>query len=366
MLERFKVQEKDRVYVPEDRIRAATKALFLKLGLDQKGAGAATDVLIMNDLRGVETHGVSNMMRSYVQGYSDGLLNPNPTPRIVRETATTANIDGDGGLGIHIGADMMGIAINKANRFGMGAVTVSHSGHLGGCGYYAMRAAEADMIGLCMTGGHSTDNATGGMLPTFGAEPRFGTNPIAWAAPARHRAPFLFDVATTQIAGNKIIFARRMNADIAPGWIAEPNGEPVMEPTAVPDKYFMLPIGGTRENGSHKGYGFASVCAIMCQTLSGASLARGGTQYQGSYHFFAAYQIEAFCDPEKFKDDLDEALNRLANTKPAPGHQRVIYPGLTEGEEIEKRSRDGIPYHREVIAWYQSVGDELGVPIDLP
>ena len=366
MLERFKVPEKDRVYVQEGRIRAATEALFLKMGLDDQGARTSTEVLIMNDLRGVESHGVSNMFRRYIQRYQAGVANPNPRPRIVRESATTANVDGDGGLGVHIGPDMMRMAIDKARQYGMGAVTVSHSGHLGGCGTHAMLAAEADMIGLCMTGSFARDKATFGLVPTFGAEPRFGTNPIAWAAPARHRAPFLFDIATTQVAGNKIDLARRVNAMLDPGWITEKDGTPVMKTGPVPDEFFLLPFGGTRENGSHKGYGFAAVCAIMCQTLSGAGLARLGSQYGGGYHFFAAYQIEAFCDPEEFKDNLDEALERLANTKPAPGHERVVYPGQTEGEEIVRRRKEGIPYHREVIEWFRGIGAELGVPIELP
>ena len=217
-----------------------------------------------------------------------------------------------------------------------------------------------------MTGGFCGDDAKYGMAPTFGAQPRFGTNPIAWAAPTRSRAPFLFDVATTQIAGNKIDLAERVNALLDPGWIADRDGTPIMETAPVPEDFLMLPFGGTRENGSHKGYGFAAVCAIMCQILSGAGLARGGSHYDGGYHFFAAYQIEAFCDPDEFKDNLDEAVGRLANTKPAPGHERVIYPGQTEGEDTVRRREEGIPYHREVIDWYHQIGEELGITIELP
>ncbi len=366
MLERFRVPDKDRVYVKEDRIRFATEALFRKVGLDDKGARASADVLIKTDLFGVESHGVSNMLRRYIERYQAGSVNPRPRPRIVRETATTANVNGDGGLGIDIGADMMGMAIDKARQYGMGAVTVTHTGHVGACGYFALLAAEADMIGICMTGGFAGDNATHGMVPTFGAQTRLGTNPIAWAAPARNRAPFLFDVATTQVAGNKLFIAERLKAELDPAWIARTDGTPILEKGPVPEKYFMLPFGGTRENGSHKGYGFAVISAIMCQMLSGSGLKRKGTKWEGGHHFFAAYQIEAFCDPEEFKDNLDEALDRLANTKPAPGHERVIYPGQDEGEELIKRRREGIPYHQEVIDWFHEIGKELDVSIDLP
>ncbi|MBI4218651.1 MAG: Ldh family oxidoreductase [Chloroflexi bacterium] len=358
MLERFKVPEKDRVYVRQERVRAATEAIFRKMGLDEAGARQSTDVLITNDLRAVETHGVSNMLRRYVQQYSDGSQNPRPRVRATRETGTTATLDGDGGLGIHVGPDAMRLAIAKAKQHGMGAVSMFNSGHLGGCGYHAMLAAEDDMIGLCMTGGGGAS-----MVPTFGAEPRLGTNPIAWAAPARKQPPFLFDVASTQIANNKIGLARRLGVKLEPGWITRPDGTPVLEETSVPEKYYMLPFGGTRENGSHKGYGFGAVVDIMCATLSGVG--PGFISKKGG-HFFCAFRIDAFTDPEKFKDDMDAFLAGLAATKPAPGHERVLYPGLTEGEETAKRMRDGIPYHREVVEWYQSIGAELGIPIEIP
>ncbi len=367
MLEQFHVPTKDRVYVDVERMRAATEALFVRCGLDEDGARKCTDVLITNDLRAVETHGVSNMMRNYVQSYMSGAINPTPNVRKIRETATTANFNADGALGIHIGADMMQLAIDNAKQYGTGAVTVFDSGHLGGCGYYAARAAKQGMIGLCMTGGHfSGPRMTGGMVPTFGREPRLGTNPIAWAAPARNEHPFLFDIASTQIANNKVGLARRIGVPLEPGWITDMVGKPFDEPVAPPDEYLLLPFGGTRENGSHKGYGYGAVCAIMCQTLAGIGLTGTGSEYQGGYHFFAAFQIEAFCDEAEFLDNMDDALRRLADTPPAEGHDRVLYPGLIEGEETEKRLTEGIPYHREVIEWYQSISAELSVDINLP
>ena len=359
MLERFHVPEADRVYVSEEKIRSATDSVFRKMGLDDKGAAQSTDLLITNDLRAVETHGVSNMLRNYVQGYGAGTINPNPQVKVIRESATTATLDGDGALGIHVGPDAMRLAIEKAEQYGMGAVTMFNSGHLGGCGYHAMLAVEHDMIGVAATGGGGTPY----MLPTFGAEPRFNTNPMGWAAPARKMLPFLFDVATTQIANNKIGLAKRVGAKIYPGWIAKPDGTPILEETDVPEDYWMLPFGGTRENGSHKGYGFAAVVDILCNVLNGAGA--GFISKQGG-HFFGAYKIEAFTDTDKFKDDMDAFLEGLANTPPAPGHERVLYPGLTEGDETEKRKRDGIPYHREVVDWFNSIGAELDLPINLP
>ncbi len=211
MLERFKVPHEDEVRVPEDSLRETVRAIFLKMGTSDEDAAEGADVLTMTDLRGVETHGVSNMLRSYVAAYNDGTLNPRPNLRVVRESASTATIDADAGLGIIVSPKAMRIAIEKARTNGIGVVTMSNVGHMGAVGHHAMLAAEEDMVGMCMTVGHTL------VLPTFGAEPRFCTNPISIAAPAKNEPAVLFDAATSAIAGNKIGLARRVGADLMPG-----------------------------------------------------------------------------------------------------------------------------------------------------
>ena len=166
MLERFKVPEKDRVYVAEGQIRTATEAIFRHSGVSVGEAARSTDVLITNDLRGVESHGVSNMLRHYVADYGTNKLNPTPEFKVVRESKTTMTIDADRALGTHVGPWAMQHAIDKAKEFGMGAVAVTNSGHLAGCGYYAMMAAQQGMIGHCMTAGGSHQT-----VPTFGSKP---------------------------------------------------------------------------------------------------------------------------------------------------------------------------------------------------
>ena len=109
-------------------------------------------MLVTADLRGVESHGVSNMLRTFVAGYNTGQINPRPTWRIARETPATANIDSDAGLGTIIAPKAMEIAIDKARNAGLGMVTISNGRHLGMASYHAMMALEHDMIGVCMTG----------------------------------------------------------------------------------------------------------------------------------------------------------------------------------------------------------------------
>src|SRR5947208_7954060 len=308
MLERFKVPLADQVRVSAAALRQTVAAIFEQCHLTPEDAAIGADVLVTTDLRGGESHGVSNMLRSYVQSYQRGDYNPRPNWRIVRESPSTATIDGDGGLGVILGPKAMRIAIDKAKAVGVGIVTMYNGRHLGAVGHHAMLAAKEDMVGMCMTATQPS------VVPTFGAERRFGTNPIAIAAPAKQQPPVLFDVATSAVAGNKIDLATRVGSNLLPGCVADTEGTPIMEETPVLPRgqYFQLPLGGTREQGSHKGYGLALMVEILCTVLSGAI--PNMLESTGAKHYFAAYNIAAFTDVDAFKEMMDRMLEHLRNT----------------------------------------------------
>jgi len=360
MLERFKVPEEDKIYIQSEKIFELTKSILKNLGVSDDGANNSASVLIGNDLRGVESHGVSNGLRQYIKRYKDGVYNPNPKIKTLKETPTTAKLDGDNAIGTEIGPIAMNLAIEKAQKYGMGSVSVVNTGHLAGCGHYVLQAAEKDMVGHCYTG-----SPAGQTLPTWGSEPILGTNPVAWGAPADEMPYFLFDIATSQVAGNKIELTRRTGSKLLPSWIADKSGNPIMEEVETPNKgdYNLLPFGGTRENGSHKGYGLGMVAEIMSNILSGAGPGLFN-DHQGS-DYFVAYSIDAFTDVKKFKLDMDMLLKKIIDSKPAKGFERVVYAGFLENEEYVKRSYKGIPYHKEVISWFESYCEESGIDFNL-
>ena len=361
MLDRFLVPETDQVLVTEQAARNATHTIFLKMGLSDEDAAVSTDVLITSDLRGCESHGVSNMLRQYVAGYARDQINPRPDIKILRKSAVSATLDADRGLGIQVGPRAMQMAIDKAEATGIGAVAIQNCGHVGMLAYYPPMALEHDMIGICMV------SAGGGLqVPLWGSEPVFGTHPIAWGAPTNTMPPFVFDVATTQVAANKLMLTRRIGSHLEPGWITGLDGAPIMEAVDSPEYggFYMLPFGGTRENGGHKGTGFAAIVDIMSGILSGngPGFLSKGAQSQ----FVMAIKIEAFTDTDQFKNELDQLLAKISNMPPAGGQDRVYYAGLIEHEEVEKRKRDGIPYHREVVEWFNTTATELELNYSLP
>lgn len=362
MLNHFLVPEKDAVRVSESRAREGIEALFRELNLSDEDARQATDVLIVSDLRGHESHGVSNMVPRYIEMYKDGRLNARPNVKTIRESNVSATWDADQGIGLHVGPKAMEVAMEKAAKHGIGSVAVQHCGHVGMLAYFPMQAIENDMIGVCMV-------SAGGdiMVPTYGSEPSFGTNPHAWGAPADEMPAFVFDVATTQVAANKLGLARRIGSKLEPGWICDLQGRPIMEKVDTPNygAFNMLPFGGTRESGSHKGYGFAVVADIMSGILSG----NGPGYFAGGVstsQFVLAFDINAFVDISSFKTDMDALLKRLSEMKPAPGHDRVYYAGEIEHEETLARKRDGIPYHRQVVDWFNGVSKEFALGVDWP
>jgi LDH2 family malate/lactate/ureidoglycolate dehydrogenase len=355
VLERFLVPEEQKVLVSEASIRAATTAIFLEMGLTAGDAETAADVLITSDLRGCESHGVSNMLRRYVEWYGAGELNPQPEVTTLRESAVSATLDADGGLGIQVGPKAMQMAVDKACDTGIGAVTVCNAGHFGMLAYYVLQALPHDMIGVAMV------SAGGGVqVPLWGTEPVFGTQPIAWGAPAGNLPPFVFDVATTQVALNKCALTRRVGSQIEPGWITGLDGEPILSAQDCPPygEFFLLPFGGTRENGGHKGAGFAAIADIMAGILSGN---QPGFLAEKDRHslFVMAIRIDAFIDTGRFKRDMDQLLERISTMRPVVGQPRVYYAGLLEHEETRRRQSDGIPYHREVVNWFDQISSEF-------
>lgn len=365
MLEKFRIKSEDTVHVEPELLKATVSSIFHKLGVNSEDSELGADVLVSADLRGVDSHGVSNQLRSYVKGYQEGRINPTPNWEIIRESPSTATIDCDGGLGIILTPKAMDLAIQKAKTTGVGMITMRNSRHLGMAAYHAMRALKFDLIGLCMSA-----TATPLVLPTFGQEARLGTNPISIAIPAGNQQPFVLDMATSSIAANKIQLARRLGIDLSGGWIAEANGNPIMDRTPAPEigvgpsgtgyPPVLLPLGSTRDMGSQKGYGLGCMVEILCAILSG-----GGFSLMGSRdhykHMVAAYDIEAFTPLNEFKETMDEFLVSLKSSKPAEGQPRVMVPGQPEFEEEAKRLSQGIPLHVEVVTWFKTICDELDV-----
>ena len=360
MADKVSSHQDSRIRVSPGALRTTVKRIFEKVGVPPEDACTGADVLVKADLMGVESHGVSNMLERYVERYKNGVMNPAPKWRIVRETPGTATIDSDRGLGIMITPKAMEMAIAKAKNVGIGMVTVGNSRHLGMAVYHAMMALEHNMIGVCMSSVRPT------VLPSLGSRVRLGTNPIAVAAPAGKHPPFVFDAATSVVPDNKVDIVRRLGGNMFPGWIGDEDGVPIMDTVPAPprDGYQLLPLGSIPQTGAHKGYGLACVVDILCGGLSGSGY--GAVRNSDTVaHTVAAYNIEAFLDVEDFKSTMDEWLQTLKDTPPSPGNERVLVAGQMEWEAEQDRLAKGIPLHVEVVRWFRDTCSQMEIPFIL-
>jgi L-2-hydroxycarboxylate dehydrogenase (NAD+) len=333
---------------------------FEKLGVSSNDAQIAADALVSADLRGVDTHGVIrfNPQAWYVKWLTEGSMTARPNIRVVSESSSTALIDGDRGMGMVIGHRAMEMAIRKAKESGIGMVGVRNSRHYGMSAYYAMMALAHDMIGIAMT------NASRQVVPTFGRESRFGTNPMCFAVPADKELPFVLDMATTTAAAGKLELAARQGKSIPPGWALDDQAEATNDPRVAQHARRLLPLGGSREGGSHKGYGLAIFVEILCGVLTGTMTALNADQDPRG-HFFGAISVDTFRPVDEFKRDMDRLVRELKSTPPIEGQNRVYVAGEIEYETAEERTERGIPLLPSVLKGLRDVSEQLGVPYDL-
>jgi L-2-hydroxycarboxylate dehydrogenase (NAD+) len=353
---------------PCQRLHEFCVEVFRRLEVPEADARLAADVLASADRRGIDSHGVARL-RTYVDLLSVGRINPRPTLRVVRETASTATVDGDNGLGLVVGPKANQIAMDKAQRAGTGWVAVRHTNHFGIGGYYVLKAIERDMIGWSMT------NTTRAVAPFGGAERMLGTNPLALGVPAGEEPPIVLDMSTCTVPYGKIEMAVRRGESIPLGWAIDGEGRPTTDPSAMIQGGALLPLGSDAEGSGHKGYGLAVAVDVLSAVLSGANWGPFAPPFalrqpdpprkvgKGIGHFFGAMRVDAFRDLDEFKSHVDDFVRTLRATRPASGVEAVLVPGDPEHRAEAERAAHGVPLLPAVIDDLRDISRQTGVPL---
>lgn len=342
---------------PYDTLHAFAVDCLVAAGLTDDQARSAIDVLLLADLRGVASHGLGRL-NMYVTRICGGFENPNADLDVIRESPVTLALDGNLGFGLLIGPEAMRRTIAKAKESGICMTTVRRSNHYGIAGTYARMAAEEGLGGMSMT------NATRLVVPTNGKEPRYGTNPIGFAVPTSGD-PFVLDMATSTVPWGKIEIARRAGLPIPPGWGVDADGRSTTDPEQVKA---LTPLGGTNEMCGHKGYGMAMLVEVLAGPLGGNvwsnHVARPKEQDTppGTGHFFMAWRIDLFRDPDEFTAEMDLMCRELRETPTADDAcGPVLVPGDPELEAERRNRAEGIPVAPGLVLELREVADRLGV-----
>ena len=355
----------DYVRIKRESLEAFCQRVFQSLKLPEDDARTAAAVLVAADARGIPSHGVARLQR-YVNGLKTGLMLPDAPVTVLVDTPSSIVIHAHGAMGAPVSVKAMESVINKAKTNGAAFGCVRDSNHFGIAGYYAMMALDEDMLGIAMT------NTAALGVPTFGRQVMYGTNPLAFAAPADEERAFVLDMSTTVVTRGKIEMHDRLGKELPMGWAVDKTGQTARDARAILDDMFhrvgggILPLGGAGEEfGGHKGYGLSIMvdilCAVLCGAPFGPDLSDTETSSARVSHFFGAIRIDTFRDPQEFRRDMDRMLRGLRNCPLAEGAERVYFAGQKEFEKEEECWRIGVPLLKETYDQICMIGNEHGV-----
>ncbi|MGH8481713.1 MAG: Ldh family oxidoreductase [Nevskiaceae bacterium] len=336
--------------IDADRLRPLLHARLRALDVDPVGAGHVVDSLVQTSLRGVDSHGIQ-LFPHYVRAVAAGRVSARPQPVLARTAASTARLDADHAFGHHAGALAIDAAVDIARETGLGAVSVRDSTHFGAAAYFALRAADAGMIGLSFTNADA-------LVKAFNArEPVFGTNPLCFAAPLRDEGPLCLDMATSLVSWNKVRNARVSGAALGGDWAFDAAGQPTTDADAAAS---LSPAGG------YKGYGLGMMVEVLCGLLADGPIARELLPMFSApiearrhlSHFFLALDLERFVPGARFRARLQGLVDAIRAMTPMQAH--VMVPGDPEKRAAVERARDGIPATQALLDAFA----EAGAPVD--
>ena len=324
---------------------------FVKFGFRADEARIITDVLLLSDLYGIESHGMQRLVR-YHKGIEKGLIKIDAKPEIVHETPVSAVIDAHDAMGQLVSHQAMELAIEKAKKTGMAIVSVRNSNHFGIAGYYAKMACDQGLMGMAMT------NSEAIMVPTFARMAMIGSNPIAVALPA-DPYPFFFDASTSVVTRGKLEVYNKMEKPLPEGWALNKDGHPSSDAKDVLKNIVgkngggIMPLGGNTEAlGSHKGYGYGMLCEIFCSIFSQGTPSShvnvGGKS--GTCHGFMAVDPNVFGDAQAIKEHFSAYLQELRDAPKADGQTRIYTHGEKEVAAYADRMENGIDVNINTVA----------------
>jgi LDH2 family malate/lactate/ureidoglycolate dehydrogenase len=338
--------------------------VLIHLEVPPQDAAVTAGALLEADLFGIDSHGIAQLAtRSmlYVQAMQNGKTLVKAQPKVVRDSASLAVVDAGAGIGQVAANFAQNLAIQKARETGIGGVSVRNSHHFGAAGVWALRAADAGMIGMVVQNGGRLVAAAGG------SERLFGTNPFAVAAPG-HPHPFYMDFATSAVSLGKLQLAEIAGKSIPEGWAIDADGRPSTDPRVFFHGGALLPLGSTPTYSWHKGYALAFMIEILSGVLS-SGITGALDEFNDNYehcHFHLAINVENARPLQEFLTHMRDVEDRVRTSRPADPERPVLIPGDMEFRNKAERLEKGIPLHPTIVDGLVKLAQEYGLQAPTP
>ena len=335
-------------------LQSFTETLFIQAGMGRHDAATCADCMIQTNLWGIDSHGV---LRApiYIKRLLSGAMNNTPSITTIKDGGALAVLDGDNGCGYVVGRAAMNRALEKAEKFSLGAVGAIHSNHFGAAALYTKMAADKSMIGIAMT------NVVPNMVVPGGSQPIVGNNPLAISVPTFGDFPFTLDISMSAVAGGKLLLASKKGEKIPFDWATDKNGRP----TDDPDKGFagfLMPLGG------HKGYGLALAVDLLSGLMTGGSflhdlrgLYKHSDQPSRSGHFFMAINPLALMEKREFQVRMAAFYDQIKSSPMWDEAKEMFMPGELEYRADLERRRDGISLPPGLLSELNNLAAEFGM-----
>lgn len=340
--------------ISEDAARRLAGQLLAAMGANDRHAQIVTDHLVGANLAGHDSHGLVRLPQ-YQQQIASGQIRIDAEPLVVRETPTTALIDGQWIWGPVVATMAVELALAKAKSSSIACIGIRDCAHVGRVGVYPMQLAKEGLIA------HSWCNGVGSarVAPWGGTQARLATNPIAVALPTSDK-PIVVDITTSAVAEGKVRVARNANTPVPEGWILDGDGRPTTNPADLYDGGTILPLGGSL---GYKGYALSIVVDVLAGVLTGAGCGLMPGVGNGNGMCLVAMDPAAFVAPDEFRRGVDAYLSYLRSTPRQDGVSEILIPGEPEERVADERRKTGIPIDDGTWRQLASLAAQLSVDI---
>ena len=346
--------------IESKKLQEYAKDMFRKAGTTEEEAATVAEELVTSNLMGLDSHGVLRIPQ-YLDQIKEGLIIPGSEVRIVKETSTTAIVDGNHAFGQMVGHKMATLLITKAKTSGVACAISINTPHVGRVGSYTEQIANAGLLAFSTVGLYYNKP----LAPWGAMESRMGTNPISWAGPRKGECPVFMDGAMTVVAEGKIRTYVQRGEPVPHGWIRDGYGKDTTDPMALyrEPAGTIYPVGGPNAGGV-KGSGLAVMANMFSIALADddywTGLAKGEKQHAENGVFMMAIDPDAFCGRDAYAAQVKNHSDYIKSARPAEGFKEVLMPGEFEHRNADRLLQEGIELPDDTWNGIVSIAKNLG------